>query len=421
MSKLTRRGALRIGGVGLSAVGAGCLAGLRSSSPDESCATGSPGPAPTNDRWPMKGYGPANGGYTPFRTERNRAPPAEPVAPIEIGNGGFAFADDVLYFGELADESGRLHAVDSTTGRARWIAETVHPITASPALDPTTAYVVSGGDLSADGPGNGFLHALSRTDGTERWRADLGGMTTSPPVVDGTHVYAGRTALLDSRVVAFDVETGDSIWEFDAGEHFPGWPAVTTERVYVVARDHQLYSLDRNSGTIQWQFSGDDIDHTPVSAPTVLDGTVYQGTYRGVVAIDACSGEHEWHVRPSVQPPDETGVLTGVAVADDTVYASVMRDDDEPGLHVAAIGLERGTERWVRDISPDTFYLSKPVVTDDTVYVGLSRPNRGVQALARSDGTVRWKAPDGGRQPIIANGTLYTAGEGTVYSYSLGS
>lgn len=419
MVKFTRRNAIQLSSAVLPSVGAGCLSHWSSTRPNSNCETRSPAKAPSRDRWPMKGYGPTNASYTPHSSGRKDAPPVEEIGQIKLGNGGLAYGDNVLYIGSLGENAGRIYALESQTGQEVWSTETKHPTSASPAIDSTTVYTVTGQDECNSGSGKGFLHAVARTDGSEKWRADLGGLARSAPIVAGNHVYVSRTSLTDSWLFSFDTETGEKIWGFDAGDHFPGWPAVTTDRIYVVARDQQLYSIDRKSGTIQWKFSGDAINHTPVSAPTVVDGVVYQGSYSGVIAINACTGEHIWNVGPSVNPMNGRGVLPGVSVGNGALYASFVRDDDEPGLHVAALKLDSGNQRWITNITPSTFYMSKPLVTDDMVYVGLSRPNSGVQALNKENGTVRWTVDDGGRQPIIANEKLYTADETNIYSYSL--
>lgn len=418
MSPVSRRKALQLCAALLPSTGAGCLSGAGSSTPETACQPSSPGPSPTADRWPMIGSDPTNTGYTPLTTGRQHAPPAEEVAPLEIGNGGFAFGNDALYVGAVTNDTGRLYALDSRTGEVGWTVETPAPVTGSPALDPTTVYVVTGRDESNSGPGKGVLHAVARDDGTEQWRADLGGETISSPVVADDHVYIGRDTVLDSWLFAFDAATGEEVWRFDTGDYFYGWPAVTSAFVYIVGADFRLYALDRQSGTVQWEFGGTSSDHHPGSPPTVVEGTVIVGTGGSVVAVNACTGAHEWTVRTDDQTTNG-GVLAGVSVGGDTVYASVARHDSRPGTRVVALDRESGSNRWSTDVTPDTFWLSKPVVTDDTVFVGLSRPNRGVQALATEDGTVRWTTDAGGRRLIAANNKLYSADQGQIYSFAL--
>lgn len=419
MSPVFRRGALQLGGLLLGSTVTGCLSGLTAENTEVPCETDAPTSRPTTDRWPMAGYGPTNAGYTPLAAGRDHAPTPETVASVALGIGGAVFGGDVLYLGAISGSPGRIRAVDAGTGERNWIVETSNPVTAAPALDETTVYAVSGIDESNTGPGEGVLHAVARDDGGERWRADLGGRTTSPPVVAGDHVFVGRDAITDSRLFAFDATTGEETWQFDAGDHLFGWPAVTDDTVYLVCADGRLYALDRESGAELWQF-GSGSDHSPRSPPTVVDGTAFVGTRRGVVAVNACSGEKQWAVRTDDRATDgQEGVFAGVSVAGDTLYAPVVRDGHSPAARVVALDVADGSERWSTAIEPAPFWLSRPVVTDDAVYVGLAREKRGVRALAASDGTLRWESERGGGRPIVADGALYSADRDRVYSFPL--
>jgi outer membrane protein assembly factor BamB len=93
-------------------------------------------------------------------------------------------------------------------------------------------------------------------------------------VVDGV-VYVGSD---DGALYAIDAEAGGSpIWLFASGSKTVQSPVVAGDEV-VFAAGAMLFSLDRATGEVIWQYPiGDDVTTDPV----ILDGYLYAGDKNG--------------------------------------------------------------------------------------------------------------------------------------------
>ena len=115
------------------------------------------------------------------------------------------------------------------------------------------------------------------------------GVRSAAAVADGTLYIGGQ-----SRVVAFDVDTGRQIWERPVSGPAHGVPAVTENALYLGTLNKRVIALDRVSGRALWVYEGDS--PFPGSV-TVQDGIVYAGSRGGDVhALDAESGSRLWRV-----------------------------------------------------------------------------------------------------------------------------
>ncbi len=136
-----------------------------------------------------------------------------------------------------------------------------------------------------------------------------GGVRSAPAVADGV-VYIGG----QSRIAAYDAETGEMIWEQQVNGPAHGAPTVAGGRVYLGMLGKQVLALDPGSGRIVWEYKGDSPFPGTV---TVHDGIVYAPSRGGYVeALDAESGDSLWRVDAG------DPVVSPVAVADGKIFAA---------------------------------------------------------------------------------------------------
>ena len=62
------------------------------------------------------------------------------------------------------------------------------------------------------------------------------------PVVVGDRVFAGT---MDGKIVALNLETGESDWEFVTGSEFVASPSVARERLIIGTTDGTLYCFGK--------------------------------------------------------------------------------------------------------------------------------------------------------------------------------
>lgn len=194
--------------------------------------------------------------------------------------------------------AGGVRALDAATGATRWQRDLPGTVAAPPYWD--TGWLV----LSFDG---GDVAAFRATDGELLWRVPLGavahvapgpaldnlylgltdGRTVALALATGAIVWSraaegratGVTALDDQVLVgttagvlwSLDPRSGSVRWRWRTGASVVGAAAVDERRIFVMAFDHILRALDRNSGNLRWSRP---LPHRPAGSPVVVGGTV---------------------------------------------------------------------------------------------------------------------------------------------------
>ncbi|MFC7073084.1 PQQ-binding-like beta-propeller repeat protein [Halovenus rubra] len=255
----------------------------------------------------------------------------------------------------------------------------------------------------------------------------------SPPAVAYGAVF---TASGDGSVCAYDIASGETLWECDVDGRMNANVSVSDGRVFGGTRDGQFFAIDAASGEIEWTFEPEAEASLAFTAkPTIDDGVVYTPC-RGngmMYALDAATGETEWEFEANYRylecPPvvyddwvyfgDGNGDFFGVnpeyaidewthemrgtfetapAAANGLIFAN-----SDSNLH--AFDAESGEQVWR---STNT-HNGSPTVVDDVVYAGID------------DGIVGYDAETGEQivtyetdarknfSPAFADGVLYFA------------
>ena len=166
-----------------------------------------------------------------------------------------------------------------------------------------------------------------------KWKFHTDGMVISSPAVAEGVVYVGST---DGKLYAVDRESGAQKWKFDAKSRVVSSPAVANGTVYFTAYDGNLYAVVAATGTQKWKFqtAGErrfaathlhgsqpvaeampDPFDTFLSSPVVVNGAVFFGSGDGnVYSLNADSGTLNWKFK--------TGdvVHASPAFADGTIF-----------------------------------------------------------------------------------------------------
>jgi outer membrane protein assembly factor BamB len=283
--------------------------------------------------------------------DKTAEPPAELVdvkqtLPVErlwstsVGGGGeklrlalgLAAGDDVLY---AASRKGKVRALDATTGRARWEADTKAELAAGPAF---------GDGLVVVGTSSGTVIALEATDGKQRWRAQLSGEVLAAPLVAGDRVIV-RT--VDGRLMALNATDGAETWMVE-----------------------DLVPRLTLRGT-----------SPPVRAGDAVIGGFDSGR---VMAVSIPTGDILWQAQVSTPRGRSelerlADIDAAVRVAGDEVYAIGYQG------RIAMIARDSGQIWWTRDLSS----YRDVGMDDDQLYVATS--DGDVVALRRRDGGVVWQ------------------------------
>jgi outer membrane protein assembly factor BamB len=229
-------------------------------------------------------------------------------------------------------EHNRLVAYDLSSGKQLWLMD-AHPERA-PVAGGGFLFIVEGGALiairAADGARvwrtpldealagppvwsagwllaalrGGSIVALHADDGHQIWRYEVGVPVHAPPAISGARVYL---PLQDHRVVALQIETGEPVWERKLGG-VPNPILALDDRLFVAASDNYVYSLDTESGQVDWRWRN---GAAAVGIPAVDAQRVYVVSLDNVVrALNRSNGVQQWiqllKLRP-IGPPLRAG------------------------------------------------------------------------------------------------------------------
>ncbi|HEU4457428.1 MAG TPA: PQQ-binding-like beta-propeller repeat protein, partial [Longimicrobium sp.] len=169
----------------------------------------------------------------------------------------------------------------------------------------------------ATGAGGDGVSQLWRTPLDDRFAT-----SDERPATDGERVYA-----IAGGMVTLDADTGGVLWTRALSQTVPRNAVVRGGRV--MAAEGIAFALDAATGAELWRFTPEA--HGGFGESAVDDHAFYFGTAaHRLHALDQETGRALWTVDLG---PDwrHTGVVTGVAVSGDTVYAAAERYDSPNG------------------------------------------------------------------------------------------
>ena len=189
-------------------------------------------------------------------------PPAAAVAASAVS------AADAMAVVGTADRLVR--GLDAETGEVRFesLALTLFSPVTSPAFQPGNVY-------AADASGG--VYRFDPSDGSRDWQHQLNDL-----VVRSSTVLAGPSLLVgtnDGRLVAFDVETGDVVWEGETSQGLVGAISLSHEVVVAVKGG-------KEAGLIAFEHDPDGA-LVKIQSPTIVDPGQLYGNYALALVVVA--------------------------------------------------------------------------------------------------------------------------------------
>jgi outer membrane protein assembly factor BamB len=261
------------------------------------------------------------------------------TAPSDI-----TVAQGMAIFGTVSDH--RLYALDATTGALRWFLQAIGA--------PRAPLVI--GDSLYVATNAGELFALSVADGTVQWESFFPGGVDNGIAAAGRYLYVGDAAGCSVR--AFDRRDGSLKWTTCVGDQIPGTPTVAGGKVFVGARDGNVYALDARTGTILW--TGDTGEENFSSAAAAY-GLIYIGSTDGKVyafpqdCSDPCLPAWTYQTFLDI-------VGASPIVANGVVYTGAKDD------RVYALDAMTGAKLW--SYHAKDYFGDAPALLDGVLYIG---------------------------------------------------
>ena len=253
------------------------------------------------------------------------------------------------------------------------------------------------------------LHAIDPTNGNEKWLfADANGRWIGGVLATDDTIYAPCS---DHNLYALD-NNGNLLWTFKAEEALWAKPVATEDYVIVPSLDHTLYGLDISSGYQAWKVN---LGGAPVSSPILDNGNLYIGTLaEEILAISAADGNIQWRYKAEGNiwstpllheevlyfgdmngfiyaiSSDGNNILWKLEAGNPVISGPALLDDDilfalENG-DLLLIS-KNGERQWTRSLAGSV--QTDPIVTEDTVIVSMTSPEKLIVALDKN-GNERW-------------------------------
>ncbi len=315
----------------------------------------------------------------------------------------------VIAYGRIyfANNSGRVFAVNTRTGKRAWKYDSGRCVAASPAVSKHVIFLTflnrhpcNRGRNSVKGL-TGEVIAFAAGFGKIRWRKRIGPSESSPLVANGL-VYVGDWT---GRVYALDEKTGRTRWSYRTGGRIKSGLTLSGRRLYFGSYDHHVYALDARTGKLLWRTEAQrrlGRRGTFYSTPAAAYGRVYVGSTDGrVYSFGATTGKVRWVHR--------TGgyVYSSPAVWQKLVFAGSY------SRWFYAFDAATGDVRW-RWRAPGKISGS-PTVVNGIVY--FSTLNERTFGLDARTGRRVWTFPDGKYTPVVADAErLYVVGHARIYA-----
>ncbi|MHC1575367.1 MAG: outer membrane protein assembly factor BamB family protein [Candidatus Methanogasteraceae archaeon] len=257
------------------------------------------------------------------------------------------------------------------------------------------------------------LHCLDESDGSIIWDNPMGGSGgVSTPAIAGDKVFAGDYL---GDLYCMDVNDGTTNWNTSVEPNPTYWglassPLIYDGMVYVVSfSDGTMHAIDFD-GVEQWNYSASGVSDAYMSVAT--DGSnLFFGGGNAMNCVDIATQTAAWAFAVGDK------VTTTPAACDGVVYFATGKNEKK----LYAVDIATGTEIWNRSLYGS---LSSPAISDGKIYIG--DKDKQINCICASNGTTLWTQTLGGAclsSPVVANGMVYTTAnydDGTIYGFDAG-
>lgn len=177
------------------------------------------------------------------------------VPTIPTVSENFVYVGDYVY----DSESKRIVAVDKVSMTNNWTVPSTLDISDS----------VAAGDNNIFIPAGSGIYAFKKNGDSEVWSKSLDSKANTP-VIAGEVVYVGDDS---GKIYAFDVETGEQLWKYDAGAPIDRPLAISDGVIYAPTSESKLFNITESPNDPP----NADISNTPES-PTVDEEVVFDAS-----------------------------------------------------------------------------------------------------------------------------------------------
>ncbi|WP_239615623.1 outer membrane protein assembly factor BamB family protein [Cohnella mopanensis] len=315
-----------------------------------------------------------------------------------------------VYFGS---DDHHLYAVDAASGKKDWSFTADSAIRSNPKLSGSSIVFQShaGTVYRLDAGTGSLIWSVPAADPVVKGEQDEWDYYDSSASLDDDVFYIGNA---NAELLAFNVDTGKRLWEYQATAPIKSSPIHDDKTVYFGDWEGYIYAVDKKNGELRWSYKTPPNDrHKAIqSTPVLHEGVLYAGARDfKLYAIDALSGNPLWYqVAPAwVASPIYEG---------NTLYVG-----NSNGYFMAAVDPKTGLEKWRFETSSNV--LSAPAYEKGQLIFGsgYAYSNGKVKDYLYSvdalTGKLSWKIDSDKIQttPAVAKGIIYyTSFDGALHA-----
>ena len=282
-----------------------------------------------------------------------------------------------------------------------WTFDTGEPVASSAAIANGRVFV---------GSNSGRIHALELSSGKELWSFETGGAVEATPCLVGDLLYIGS---FDSIFYALDHASGSLRWQFRSGDRILGGanvahlPDSAETLILFGSYDGSLYCLDAKTGALRWKFTTDSFLN---GTAAILPGgrAVIGGCDSSIYTIRLNDGVEIGRI-------DTQAYIAGsIAVSEGKGFLGHYNNA------VIAFAVDTSEVLWTYKTGAFP-YFSSPAVTVESVLIG--GRDRQLHCISRGDGSSRWsfraRGPIDSSPVVIGNKVLFGSDDGRFYAVDL--
>jgi outer membrane protein assembly factor BamB len=264
-----------------------------------------------------------------------------------------------------------------------------------------------------------FCFDLSAQSQEVLWKFKTGDRVYSSAAINSNKVFIGSG---DHNLYALDKKTGTTLWKLKTAGAVHSSPLLYSSMVYAGSSDGNLYAVNEADGKITWQFSSKgekmyDLWDYYLSSPVASDGVVYWGSGDGhVYALEASTGKLIWKFA--------TGDVVHATPAIDSNYLYIGSFDG----HFYCLNKSNGQLIWKFKTVGDKHFPKGEIqngatVKNGVVYFGSRDYN--IYAVDAKKGTGHWNMKEKGSwviaTPLLFSNNVYFGTSDTHAFYALGA
>jgi outer membrane protein assembly factor BamB len=286
---------------------------------------------------------------------------------------GIAVTKDLLI---TANTKGEIYALRQSDGKKVWHFQTGGKIFSTPAVEKDVVVIAST---------DSNLYCFKVENGHLCWRYPLGGTTVASPLIHDGNVYIGTSS---GHFKAFRLKDGKMLWDFAQVKGFvESRAAFYKDRLYFASWGNELYALNAKSGQLDWKWSSGASNRMFSAAgtePIIIKNKLFiVAPDRFMTSLDALSGQIIWR-----KHWDSTWVRQSMGISEDSslVYVKTMQG------RLLGISVDSSSPQITWHAELNLGYDLDPAVIRERQGVVYVPSDKGVvSAVDRVNGKVLWQ------------------------------